>query len=66
MRRTVGTDLQFHGTLKDAQTALRHKSVKTTANIYMQPVPASVRTALNARTEEVFRHGKVLAKERSG
>jgi integrase len=66
MRRTVGTDLQFHGTLKDAQTALRHKSVKTTANIYMQPVPASVRAALNARTEEVFRRGKVLAKEQSG
>ncbi len=54
MRRTVGTDLQFHGTLKDAQAALRHKSVKTTANIYMQAVESSVRAALNARTESVF------------
>ena len=53
MRRTVGTDLQFHGTLKDAQAALRHKSAKTTANVYMQAVPE--RAALNARTEAVFR-----------
>lgn len=25
LRRTVGTDLQSHGTVKDAQTALRHE-----------------------------------------
>jgi hypothetical protein len=28
MRRTLGTDLQKHGTLKDAQGALRHASVR--------------------------------------
>jgi hypothetical protein len=27
MRRTMGTDLQEHGTLKDAQGALRHASI---------------------------------------
>lgn len=54
MRRTVGTDLQLYGTLKDAQVALRHKSIKTTANIYMQPVPESVKAALNGRTAAVF------------
>ncbi len=54
MRRTVGTDLQFHGTVKDAQGALRHKSAKTTSDVYMQSVPASVRTALNSRTAAVF------------
>jgi integrase len=54
LRRTVCTDMQFHGTLKDAQTALRHQSVHTTANIYMQPVPKSVTAALNARTKAVF------------
>ena len=27
MRRTLGTDLQKHGTLKDAQGALRHASI---------------------------------------
>jgi len=57
MRRTVATDLQHHGTLKDAQAALRHKSAATTANIYIQPVSTSVRAALNARTESVFTDG---------
>jgi len=54
MRRTVATDLQFHGTVKDAQTALRHASPTTTLGIYQQPVSESVRAALNARTEAVF------------
>jgi len=36
MRRTLGTDLQEHGTLKDAQGALRHASIKTTGDVYMQ------------------------------
>jgi len=30
MRRTLGTHLQHHGTLKDAQGALRHASIQTT------------------------------------
>lgn len=54
MRRTLGTDLQEHGTMKDAQTALRHASIKTTANVYMQPIPSSVRAALNSRTRAVL------------
>lgn len=54
LRRTVCTDMQFHGTLKDAQTALRHQSSRTTSDIYMQPVPKSVTAALNARTKAVF------------
>jgi integrase len=54
LRRTVGTDLQSHGTMKDAQTASRHQNIKTTGNIYMQPVPKSVTAALNARTRAVF------------
>jgi integrase len=60
LRRTVCTDMQFHGTLKDAQTALRHQSSRTTSDIYMQPVPKSVTAALNARTKAVFdsAHGK--------
>ena len=32
MRRTLGTDLRKHGTMKDAQGALRHASIKTTAD----------------------------------
>jgi integrase len=54
MRRTVATDLQFHGTVKDAQTVLRHGSVVTTIDIYQQAVPESVIAALNSRTEAVF------------
>jgi len=54
MRRTLGTDLQEHGTMKDAQAALRHASIKTTANVYMQPIPASVTAALNSRTRAVL------------
>jgi hypothetical protein len=54
LRRTVCTDMQSFGTMKDAQTALRHQSIHTTANIYMQPVPKSVTAALNARTKAVF------------
>ena len=55
MRRTLGTDLQGHGTMKDAQQILRHASIKTTAEIYMQEIQASVRSAINSRTREIFR-----------
>jgi len=61
MRRTRGTDLQEHGTMKDAQTALRHASIKTTANVYMQPIPASVAAALNSRTRAVLAKKRQLS-----
>ena len=54
MRRTLGTDLQQHGTMKDAQQILRHASIRTTANVYMQPIPASVVSAINSRTRAIF------------
>lgn len=54
MRRTLGTDLQKHGTMKDAQGALRHASIKTTADVYMQEIPESVRAAINSRTRGNF------------
>jgi integrase len=54
MRRTVGTDLQKHGSMKDAQALLRHADIKTTANVYMQEIPESVRAALNSRTRAIF------------
>jgi hypothetical protein len=50
MRRTLGTDLQRYGTMKDAQQILRHASIRTTANVYMQQIPASVVAAINADT----------------
>jgi hypothetical protein len=54
MRRTLGTDLQLHGTMKDAQRILRHASIRTTANVYMQPIPASVMSAINSRTRAIL------------
>jgi hypothetical protein len=54
MRRTLGTDLQGHGTLKDAQGALRHASIKTTGDVYMQAIEASVLDAVNSRTRQVL------------
>ena len=58
MRRTLGTDMQGHGTMKDAQQILRHASIKTTAEIYMQEIQASVRSAINSRTRAIFSQSK--------
>jgi integrase len=54
MRRTLGTDLQEHGTLKDAQGALRHASIQTTGNVYMQGIEANVLNAMNSRTTQIL------------
>ena len=48
MRRSLGTHLQNHGTLKDTQGALRHASITTTGNVYVQVVEASVMRAVNS------------------
>lgn len=53
-RRTLGTDLQKHGTMKDAQAILRHKHIKTTAEVYMDHIPDSVSRAIEARTDAIF------------
>ena len=58
MRRTLGTDMQGHGTMKDAQQILRHASIKTTAEIYMQEIQASVRSAINSWTRAIFSQRK--------
>jgi integrase len=58
MRRTLDTDMQGHGTKKDAQQILRHASIKTTAEIYMQEIQTSVRSAINSRTREIFSQRK--------
>jgi integrase len=54
MRRTVGTDLQKHGTIKDAQQILRHANIQTTGNVYMQQIPTSVMEAINSRTRAIL------------
>jgi integrase len=35
MRRTLGTTLQHHGALKDAQGALRHANIQTAGDVYV-------------------------------
>jgi hypothetical protein len=45
MRQTLGTDFQKHGAIKDAQKVFRHASIKTTADVYVQEILASVRAA---------------------
>ena len=54
MRRTLGTDMQKHGSLKDTQGILRHASIRTTGDIYVQLIDASVQQAVNSRTAAVL------------
>jgi len=44
---------------KDAQGALRRASIKTTADVYVQQIPESVRAAINSRTRAILakQHG---------
>jgi integrase len=53
MRRTLGTDLQNHGTFKDAQGALRYASIATTGNVCVQTIDENVSRAVNSRANAV-------------
>jgi hypothetical protein len=46
--------MQDHGTLKDTQAALRHASITTTGNVYVQVVEASVMRAVNSHANAVL------------
>jgi hypothetical protein len=61
MRRTLGTDMQSHGTLKDVQGALRHASIKTTGDIYVQTLVPSVQAAMNSRTDTILKYRENIA-----
>jgi len=54
MRRTLGTDMQEHGTLKDTQSMLRHASIQTTGDVYVQSIDKRVLQAVNSRTDAVL------------
>lgn len=54
MRRSLGTHLQEHGTLKDTQGVLRHASITTTGNVYVQVVEESVMRAVNSHAAAVL------------
>ncbi|WP_353070928.1 hypothetical protein [Tunturiibacter gelidiferens] len=53
--KNLGTDMQKHGTLKDTQGILRHASIRTTGDIYVQLIDASVQQAVNSRTDAVLK-----------
>jgi integrase len=68
LRRSFGTTMQKHGSMKDVQARLRHASITTTGNIYVQEIPASVRSAVNATTREILgtvQRGETQEKEGS-
>jgi hypothetical protein len=46
--------MQHHGTLKDTQGMLRHASIKTTGDVYVQTIKQSVLAAVNSRTSAVL------------
>jgi len=48
IRRTIATLAQKKGTVKDVQGLLRHSRAATTADVYMQESPESVRATINA------------------
>jgi integrase len=54
LRRTFGTTMQKHGSMKDVQSHLRHASITTTGNIYVQEIPEAVRAAVNATANEIL------------
>jgi integrase len=54
MRRTLGTDMQKHGTWKDTQSMLRPASIQTTGDVYMQTIEKKVLDAVNSRTDAVL------------
>ena len=63
MRRTLGTDLQQHGTIKDAQGVLRHASIKTTGDVHVQPIPQCVRAAINSRTRAILAQRRPVSEQ---
>jgi hypothetical protein len=53
--------MQQHGTLKDTQGMLRHASIKTTGDVYVQTIEQSVLAAVNSRTSAVLGGWKMPA-----
>lgn len=54
-RRTAATLVQEHGhSLASAQGFLRHSTPNTTAGVYTQQIPESVKRAVNDYEERVF------------
>jgi hypothetical protein len=61
IRRTIATLAQKKGTVKDVQGVLRHSRTATTADVYMQEIPASVQATVNSIHRELKTKVKSLA-----
>ena len=53
IRRTIATLAQKKGTVKDVQGVMRHSRTATTTDVYMQEIPASVRSTINSINREL-------------
>jgi integrase len=62
LRRTMATQAQKMGSVKDIQTHLRHARADTTANEYMQELPESVVEMVGAAYEMLIKGGPTEAK----
>jgi integrase len=58
MRRTMATQAQSMGSVKDIQTHLRHAKADTTANEYMQELPESVKRMVGSVYEMLMKGGE--------
>jgi hypothetical protein len=61
----LGTHLSSHATLKDTQGELRHVSITTTGNVYVQVVEENVIRAVNSHATKVL-EGSTTAVDMKG
>ncbi len=54
LRRSFATNAQGFGNMKDVQAHLRHSNIATTADVYTQAIPESVRKLVNAVAHDVM------------
>lgn len=61
IRRTTATLAQKKGTVKDVQGVMGHTRLATTTDVYMQPIPESVRATVDSLDRELQLTMKKLA-----
>jgi hypothetical protein len=49
--------------MKDAQGVLRHASIKTTGDVYVQKIPQNIRAAINSRTRAILARRRPVAEQ---
>ncbi|MCI0622316.1 MAG: site-specific integrase [Acidobacteria bacterium] len=54
LRCTFATQVHGIGTVKDAQTQLRHSNATTTMNVYTQEIPSSVKATVEALDQNLL------------